>query len=544
MYEQPRLNPASPWQWILVTLIVAGVGFRCANLDLKPYSHDEAYTSLRAVGQTRLDFDDRWLQNRVATVADLRNYQTIQPGSTTADTVRSLYLEDAQHPPLYFLLTRGWMQLFGDSVTATRSLAVLFSLLALPLMYVLGVEIFANPLAGWLAMVAFALGPFDIHFAQTARQYSLVTGTILLSSIFLLRAVRTRQWGHWFGYIATATIALYTHPFFILNAIAHGAYCFLLGLFSINHPQTPLAARRNQLRVGGTGLFVSSAWQPFWQYFRAMLAVTLLYGPWLWVVYQRRAQVAVTTSWAHVDTTWLHRLERWVFSFTVPTFDLDLFADPLGIYILGLPTLGLLVLAFWLTIRKTHPTTWLFLLATALVPLLVLLAPDLLRGGIRSVIPRYLLGCFPAVWLALGFWMSVGLSQGSRSWKSLVALVLVGSVVSNAIGVTASTWWSKDVSYDNAAIIEQLNAAKAPTLVSDIGAEYTNSGDLWALSHSLDDDVSFLLLSTSPDISALERDRPAFAFRPSARVREALETHNWQLEPLIDDNELYGLQPS
>ncbi|MEM9157232.1 MAG: hypothetical protein AAGB13_19710, partial [Cyanobacteria bacterium P01_F01_bin.33] len=186
----------------------------------------------------------------------------------------------------------------------------------------------------------------------------------------------------------------------------------------------------------------------------------------------------------------------------------------------------------------------LFLLATALVPLLVLLAPDLLRGGIRSVIPRYLLGCFPAVWLALGFWMSVGLSQGSRSWKSLVALVLVGSVVSNAIGVTASTWWSKDVSYDNAAIIEQLNAAKAPTLVSDIGAEYTNSGDLWALSHSLDDDVSFLLLSTSPDISALERDRPAFAFRPSAQVREALETHNWQLDPLIEDNELYSLQPS
>ncbi|MEO0854592.1 MAG: glycosyl transferase family 39, partial [Cyanobacteria bacterium J06648_11] len=117
MRTQPRLNPASPWQWILVALVVAGIGFRCANLDLKPYSHDEAYTSLRAVGQMRMDFDTAWLQNRTATVADLRAYQTIQPGSTAWDTVRSLELEDPQHPPLYFLLTRGWMNLFGDSVT-------------------------------------------------------------------------------------------------------------------------------------------------------------------------------------------------------------------------------------------------------------------------------------------------------------------------------------------------------------------------------------------------------------------------------------------
>ncbi|MEO1134143.1 MAG: glycosyltransferase family 39 protein, partial [Cyanobacteria bacterium J06639_1] len=289
MRTQPRLNPASPWQWILVALVVAGIGFRCANLDLKPYSHDEAYTSIRAVGQTRMDFDTTWFQNRVATIDDLRAYQVIQPGSTAWDTVRSLQLEDPQHPPLYFLLARGWMNLFGDSVTATRSLAVLFSVLALPAMYVLGLELFGNPLSGWLAMVVFALAPFDIHFAQTARQYSLLTGTILLSSIFLLRAVRSRQWSHWFGYVATSVVGLYAHPFFILNAIAYGAYCFLLGLFGIQHPQTPFEQKRKGLRMLGTGVFLSSAWQPFWQYFRAMLLTTALYGPWLWVVYRQRA---------------------------------------------------------------------------------------------------------------------------------------------------------------------------------------------------------------------------------------------------------------
>ncbi|MEO0852271.1 MAG: hypothetical protein AAFY15_02035, partial [Cyanobacteria bacterium J06648_11] len=86
------------------------------------------------------------------------------------------------------------------------------------------------------------------------------------------------------------------------------------------------------------------------------------------------------------------------------------------------------------------------------------------------------------------------------------------------------------------------NAAESPLVVSDIGDEYTNTGDAIALSHDLNDDVSFLLLSTEPDLSELKGDRPTFAFRPSGRVRAALEAQNWQLTPLIDDNELYQLQ--
>ncbi|MGB7709146.1 MAG: hypothetical protein WBL95_06335 [Microcoleus sp.] len=96
---------------------------------------NEAYTSIRAAGFTRQEIDDELFQNLIFPAPELPKYQRIKPGSTAADTIHALALEDPQHPPLYFLMARFWMQKFGSSLTATRSLPALLSLLSLPLMY-------------------------------------------------------------------------------------------------------------------------------------------------------------------------------------------------------------------------------------------------------------------------------------------------------------------------------------------------------------------------------------------------------------------------
>ncbi|HEY9883971.1 MAG TPA: hypothetical protein V6C98_10225, partial [Thermosynechococcaceae cyanobacterium] len=109
--SQPLVSQPSPlsplWlRWLVIFLIVVGVVFRFVNLNHKVYWHDEVYTSLRAAGYTGQEIGQEIFQNQVFTPKELLRFQQIRPGSTPADTVRSLAVEDPQHPPLYFLLDR------------------------------------------------------------------------------------------------------------------------------------------------------------------------------------------------------------------------------------------------------------------------------------------------------------------------------------------------------------------------------------------------------------------------------------------------------
>ena len=53
------------------------------------------------------------------------------------------------HPPLYFLILKCWMTVFGDSTLALRSLSVLFGALTVSGMYLFGRELHKQP-AAWV----------------------------------------------------------------------------------------------------------------------------------------------------------------------------------------------------------------------------------------------------------------------------------------------------------------------------------------------------------------------------------------------------------
>jgi mannosyltransferase len=88
-------------------------------------------------------------------------------------------------PPLYYDLLHFWMQLFGTSEAAVRSLSLLFGVLTVPLLYALGRRLF-GPATGLLAALLGAVSPFWIWYAQEARNYTLVTFLGALSSYLLL----------------------------------------------------------------------------------------------------------------------------------------------------------------------------------------------------------------------------------------------------------------------------------------------------------------------------------------------------------------------
>ncbi|MEG4231966.1 glycosyltransferase family 39 protein [Microcoleus sp. Pol11C3] len=520
----------SRWLMSLLAIgILLGIGFRFFEIDRKLYWHDEAYTSIRAAGFTRQEIDEKLFQNRIVPAPELQKYQRIKSGSTEADTIRSLALEDPQHPPLYFLMARWWMQEFGSSITASRSLPALLSLLSLPLMYALAQELFASNLTALLATALLALSPFDILFAQTARQYSLLTATVIGSSWLLLRAVRLRDWQNWACYSLALALGFYTHPFFSLTLIGHGVFIISYWLF----------VKKTKLR----GHVTNS------QFFLAVTAALILYFPWIYVLATNLGQASATTDWTRVSPGWLYLVKLWTLSFTSLFFDLDFGFNNIWTYLLRVPFLLLIVAAIYKICSRTSSSTWLFILTSIFVPFLLLALPDIILGGKRSAVSRYLISCFPGVQLAVAYLLASNVKTQQRFWQVILALVFTASVASCTVSTFSDTWWSKDLSYFNAEVAKIINkeaianrSIKDTIVISDRGNDFTNMGDLLSLSYLLDKDVRLMLLSQSPEIEMLNKYSAPLVFRPSEKLRSALKQNQRRLEPILEYARLFRVR--
>jgi len=506
------------------------VFFHGYRLDGKVYWHDEVYTSIRAAGYLRHEIGDEIFRDRTLRPSELLTYQAIKPGSSFQDTIRSLAVEDPQHPPLYFLMQRWWQQLFGSSITTARSLSVIFSLLALPLMYWLSLELFSSSLAAWFSTLLLAFSPFDILFAQEARQYSLLTMFTILSSWLLLRAMRLpdRANLNWGIYGVASAGGLYTHPFFGLTLIAHGIYVLIR--------QVLMPPTRFSLGSG-----VGRGRSPLKPYLFAMGITILLFAPWLWVIVSNFGRALATTDWANVFPGYITLIKFWILSFTALFIDLDFgFDNPLTFW-LRLPyTLLILVSGYWVG-RRSPTKVWLFVLLLTLVPFLLLALPDVLLGSSRSAVSRYLIPCFPGVQLIVGFWLADMWDRMRRSlWLGITGLLLVGSLTSILLSAHSTTWWNKSLSYFNGEIAAEVNGLTEPLLVSDEGDSWTNLGDLISISYLLNEQVRLQLLSqpTQVDLNTMvERTENIVFFHPSSSLKEQLQAKGLELEDL-DDKEL------
>ena len=111
--------------FLLIVLLVLGIFFRFVNLERKVYWTDEVLTSSRISGYREGEVSQQLYNGSVIRVNDLQKYQFPNPDRTLTDTVRAL-ISHPEHAPLYFFMARFWVQLFGNSVAATRSLSAFF----------------------------------------------------------------------------------------------------------------------------------------------------------------------------------------------------------------------------------------------------------------------------------------------------------------------------------------------------------------------------------------------------------------------------------
>jgi hypothetical protein len=165
------------------------------------------------------------------------------------------------HPPLYPVVLKGWMALFGEGDRAVRSLSMVVSTATLPLAWMTGRRL-AGAAAGWLAVAMLALSPFAIRYGSEARMYALVQ-LLVVAGVLLVASGLSRPERRPSGWVLAGTAAvtaalLLTHYWSIWLVVAT---IVLLALLMARDPSRRPAARR-LLAAMGVGCVVFLPWLP------------------------------------------------------------------------------------------------------------------------------------------------------------------------------------------------------------------------------------------------------------------------------------------
>jgi uncharacterized membrane protein len=455
----------------LITVLVLGLFFRFVNLDRKVYWYDETFTSLRASGYMEADVVQHFANQFITTVAELQQYQRPDFKRGVGNTIRSLAVEDTQHPPLYYGLAALWMRWIGSSVAAVRLLPAILSVLALPGTYWLCRELFVktgvfkSSLPAWIGAGLIAISPLQVLYAQESREYSLWSAIILLSTAALLRAMRLNTTLSWGIYALTLAMGLYTFPFSGLMAIAHGLYVICISNFRFS---TVLRA-----------------------YLSASLVGVIAFLPWVWVITTNLSQAQTITNWTAIHKPLLELAKDWGSILGRLFFDGQVIGVDKWVHVALLLVIGY---AFYSICRQTPKAVWLLVVLLAGVPALALMLPDVVLGGMRSTVPRYLIPALMGVHLAVTYLLTATLvnfglhPRLQRGWQLITIAVFSAGILSCAISAQASAWWNKGHNQPNPEVAQIINHAINPLLVSD-----AETGDLLSLSYLLNPDVPILI---------------------------------------------------
>jgi len=131
-------------------------------------------------------------------------------------------------PPLYYVLSWFWAQLFGTGEVGLRTLPAILSVATVPVAYAIG-RTLVNPRVGLVAAVLMAVNPLAVWYAQEARAYALLMFLTALGLLFFVRLLHdagNRTW-NLVGWSAAAAAALLTHYFAALVVVPEAIWLYL-----------------------------------------------------------------------------------------------------------------------------------------------------------------------------------------------------------------------------------------------------------------------------------------------------------------------------
>jgi uncharacterized membrane protein len=138
---------------------------------------------------------------------------------------------DRNAPPLYWIILHYWIALFGTSEAAVRSLSAIFGILAIPVTYLVGKELFSQKV-GLIGSFISGISYFHIWYSQDARNYSLLLLLSLASYLFFIKILKQDKTRYYVYYFLANLFLGYTHAY---GTLIIASQIFYFGLFWKTH---------------------------------------------------------------------------------------------------------------------------------------------------------------------------------------------------------------------------------------------------------------------------------------------------------------------
>jgi uncharacterized membrane protein len=359
------------------------------------------------------------------------------------------------HPPLYYLILRGWRELVGDSEFGLRSFSAFAGILTVAATIAIGRRIFNSsvPIAratqGILIVALLAaLNPTLVYYSQETRMYALLALLATLSTLALLGWLEaSRRWPWASAYILLSTAGLYTHYFYPALFLFQG----LIVLLWFFRKHITLVFSPYQLIADAHWARIPLIW------LLMVAASALLYAPWIPIFFRqvggRSAERAPIADFLWDSLRWM------LFGVTVDEDDL-VWVTAAAILLLLLaivaagrrvliPFLGVTVLVISMYIAgATNPAFFKFLLTA--VPFLIIWLGSAIGGVHRGYSDRSSLFPIAAIVLTIPilFGSIVSLSNlyndptfGRDDYRGIAAIIAADDHPSTGVILNAPNQW-------------------------------------------------------------------------------------------------------
>lgn len=331
------------------------------------------------------------------------------------------------HPPLYFLVTRGWWLLVGDGAWGLRFPPALAGVLGVALAGGLG-RALGGRRAGLLSALFLALSPFAVTWSQELRMYiwaAAAAAGALWAAVAFWRGGGRRAW---LAYVLAMVAGLWT---LYLNVV-------VLLITNLAFPVVWWRTGRGRAALG--------------RWIAAQVAAVALFAPWLAYALPRMM------SWSSAepfDAGFFVRLYAAALAVGAAT-DLDIWLWPTVAVFLALAA-GLAML-----LRRSNPPAQAAGLAMLILGLLL---PAALVYGLTALpgrvfyvprlAPRYFLPLAPCFYVLLGW----GLAAGARRFPSAA---LAGGVAAVSLAGLAALYTGRGQTDQYLSLAATLEAHRRP----------------------------------------------------------------------------------
>ncbi|MGF1539635.1 MAG: glycosyltransferase family 39 protein [Pleurocapsa sp.] len=440
----PKLGKYSYLEIILFVAIATSVILRIVNLGSRELWYDEVLSLLLSTGQKKL------YQHPGGTPVLLANYKFLLSlpiensindfWQTIEQFLKGLVGEP--HPPLFYIGQHLWLRLFGNSVVALRSLPVLYSFGAIACGYGLGRRLLGYR-GGLLLAALLGLNPFYLSHSLNVRMYCpLVFWTILsgwaISELIDFNPTKKPAGRH---EIIWSLI--------LIASIAAGFMTFYYFAFW----------------VASLGILVLLQDRKHWlKHALRMSAGLIITTPWLlWGTRQQMNNADLgrfATSNNLLVTAWKH-LQGLLDSLSANLIvgDWISITPAWGLIVTGTIAIAILLSCIYSLWRKNQHQILLIALCLSIVPLLIIIAIDVVTGkftvgfGFGRSIILILPGCMLLI--------AASIITASDKWRPIIAsLILIIYLSINLADFLGRSRW---MFHEIADIIEQESAQ--PTLI-------------------------------------------------------------------------------